>query len=204
MLKQLFLRLCLVLPGECRCDDEAADRLIPAMDTAARAAAAHDFLDGQRLERTFREISERDDVNTRLSGFAGAILLEAGKMSETELSAEVSRRLSRGIPAELGAGWFEGLSMKNHYGLIARLSLWESLSGYLDTLDGEEFKRALVFLRRAFADFTSEENNKIAENLGEIWQVNPAAASAALNETLTAEETKELLEGLEDFDFDDI
>ena len=125
-------------------------------------------------------------------------------MSETELSAEVSRRLSRGIPAELGAGWFEGLSMKNHYGLIARLSLWESLSGYLDTLDGEEFKRALVFLRRAFADFTSEEKNKIAENLGEIWQVNPAAASAALNETLTAEETKELLEGLEDFDFGDI
>lgn len=94
--------------------------------------------------------------------------------------------------------------MKNHYGLIARLSLWESLSGYLDTLDGEEFKRALVFLRRAFADFTSEEKNKIAENLGEIWQVNPAAASAALNETLTAEETKELLEGLEDFDFGDI
>ena len=174
------------------------------MDTAARAAAAHDFLDERRLERTLREISERDDVNTRLSGFAGAILLESGKLSEAELSAEVSRRLSRGIPAELGAGWFEGLSMKNHYGLIARLSLWESLSRYLDTLDGEEFKRALVFLRRAFADFTSEEKNKIAENLGEIWQINPAAASEALNETLTAEETRELLDELGDFDFDDI
>ena len=94
--------------------------------------------------------------------------------------------------------------MKNHYGLIARLSLWESLSRYLDTLDGEEFKRALVFLRRAFADFTSEEKNKIAENLGEIWQINPAAASEALNETLTAEETRELLDELGDFDFDDI
>ena len=68
----------------------------------------------------------------------------------------MSRRLSPGIPAELGAGWFEGLSMKNHYALIARLSLWESLSGYLDELDDREFKRALVFLRRAFADFTSE------------------------------------------------
>ncbi len=204
VLKQLFLRLCLVFPGECRCDDDAAALLIPAMDTAARAAAAHDFLDERRLERTLREISERDDVNTRLSGFAGAILLESGKLSEAELSAEVSRRLSRGIPAELGAGWFEGLSMKNHYGLIARLSLWESLSRYLDTLDGEEFKRALVFLRRAFADFTSEEKNKIAENLGEIWQINPAAASEALNETLTAEETRELLDELGDFDFDDI
>ena len=94
--------------------------------------------------------------------------------------------------------------MKNHYALIARLSLWESLSGYLDELDDREFKRALVFLRRAFADFTSEEKNRIAENLGEIWQVNPGQVSELLNETLSGEEQQELLEGLSDFDFDDI
>ena len=75
-------------------------------------------------------------------------------MDSEELGREVQRRLSKGIPAELGAGWFEGLSMKNHYALIARLNLWEKLSEYLITLDDEEFKRALVFLRRAFADFT--------------------------------------------------
>ena len=72
-------------------------------------------------------------------------------MDSQELGREVERRLSKGIPAELGAGWFEGLSMKNHYALIARLTLWEKLNDYLDTLDDEEFKRALLFLRRAFA-----------------------------------------------------
>lgn len=204
VLGQIFLRLCLILAEECRCDEEAAKRIAESINTAHTVAVAHDFLDGERLERVLQEIAGRDDLNTKLSGFAAAILLEGGKMTEEELLREVSRRLSPGIPAELGAGWFEGLSMKNHYALIARLSLWSSLSRYLDELDDREFKRALVFLRRAFADFTSEEKNRIAENLGEIWQVNPEQVSEILNETLSGEEQQELLEGLSDFDFDDI
>lgn len=96
--------------------------------------------------------------------------------------------------------------MKNHYALIARMTLWEKLSDYLDTLSQEEFKRALVFLRRAFADFSSEEKDRIAENLGEIWQVNPASVSEVLNGvvTLESEQAEEFINGLDDFDFDDI
>ena len=129
--------------------------------------------------------------------------METGQIDSQDLGREVERRLSKGIPAELGAGWFEGLSMKNHYALIGRLTLWEKLSEYLDTLDNEEFKRALVFLRRAFADFTSEEKNQIAENMGEIWQVNPAQVSEVLNGPVSDEELS-MLSGLDDFDFGDI
>jgi len=120
-------------------------------------------------------------------------------MDKEELGREVERRLSRGIPAELGAGWFEGLSMKNHYALIARMTLWQKLSDYLDTLSDEEFKRALIFLRRAFADFSADEKDQIAENLGEIWQVNPGQVSEIVNGSIGS-----VLEGLDDFDFDDI
>ena len=91
--------------------------------------------------------------------------------------------------------------MKNHYALIARQSLWQSLSDYLDSLDDEEFKRALVFLRRAFADFSSRERDEIAENLGEIWKIDTQQVSEAINSPLTGE-AKEMLEGLDDFDFD--
>ena len=122
-------------------------------------------------------------------------------MDTRQLQTEVGRRLSPGMPADLGAGWFEGLAMKNRYALIARLSLWESLDGYLDTLDQEEFKRALVFLRRAFADFTAREKDEIAENLGEIWHLNGSQVSEVLNSVLGEEESG-LLESLEDFDFD--
>ena len=128
-------------------------------------------------------------------------MLERSKMSNEELKTEVSRRLSKGVPAELGAGWFEGLTMRNRYGLIARLSLWESLDGYIASLDDEEFKRALVFLRRAFADFSAAEKDDIAENLGEIWGLNGAEVSETVNAVLDTASSEQIA-ALDDFDFD--
>ena len=163
----------------------------------------HDFLDSERWISLLARLASRDDINTGLSGFSAAILLERGRMEDEELGREVHRRLSKGIPAQLGAGWFAGLSRKNRYALIARLSLWRELSDYLDTLDNEEFKRALLFLRRAFADFSPKEKFDVAENLGEIWQVGREQAAEILNRPVKEDE-QELLDGLEDFDFDDI
>ncbi|MCI9360190.1 MAG: hypothetical protein HFG65_04370 [Hungatella sp.] len=217
LLSQLFLRSSLILAEECICDDQAAGNVGKAINLLNDVVLNHDFLDEERWLRILSEIASRDDLNTRLSGLAAAVLLERGQMASEELGREVERRLSRGIPAELGAGWFEGLSMKNHYALIARMTLWEKLSGYLDTLSEEEFKRALVFLRRAFADFSAEEKDRIAENLGEIWEINPGQVSEVLNGVVDLEEEgamseagqgddegAELLEGLEEFDFDDL
>ena len=201
ILKQMFYRACLLLPGACVCDDAASKEIVAAMERLNAAALAHEFLNREQWLSALRETAGRDDLNTKLSGFAMAILLERGCAASEELKLEVQRRLSKGVPAELGAGWFEGLAMKNRYALIARLSLWEDLDSYLEELDPEEFKRALVFLRRAFADFTSAEKDEIAENLGEIWGLNGQQVSEAVNQTLDGA-AAELVEGLEDFDFD--
>ncbi len=200
---QLFLRACLLLPGSCVCDDNASRAIIEGVGLLNEAALHHDFLPEERWLQVLEEIADRDDLNTKVSGYAAAILLERGKMSNEELELKVGRRLSKGIPADLGAGWFEGLSMKNRYALITRMGLWESLDHYLDTLDDEEFKRALLFLRRAFADFTAREKSDIAENLGELWQLNPQQVSEAVNAPLS-DEAQEMLDGLDDFDFGDI
>ena len=148
-----------------------------------------------------KEIADRDDLNTKVSGYAAAVLLERGELSNEELELKVERRLSKGVPADLGAGWFEGFSMKNRYALIIRTSLWESLDKYLDTLDYEEFKRALLFLRRAFADFTSADKDAIAENLGEIWHLDPQEKSV---EEGLSQESQVMLDELDEFDFGDI
>ena len=113
------------------------------------------------------------------------------------------RRLSPGVPADLGAGWFEGLTRKNRRALIARLSLWRQLSDYLDALDSAEFKRALVFLRRALCSFTPGEKSDVAENLGEIWGLDPHQAADVLMRGPTAQE-QALLSQLDEFDFGDI
>ena len=201
ILQQIFYRACLILPGACVCDDGASKELVTAIEQLNSAALAHDFLEVQTWCDTLQEIAGRDNLNTRLSGFAAAVLLERGSMDSARLQIEVQRRLSKGVPAELGAGWFEGLAMKNRYALIARLSLWEYLDAYLDTMDDEEFKRALVFLRRAFADFTAAEKDEIAENMGEIWGLNGQQVSEAVNSVLGESEQK-IVESLDDFDFD--
>lgn len=203
VLNQMFLRACLVFISSCTCDNQAAKGIMEAMERLNSLCIHHDFLDEERWVRLLMEAASRDDLNTGVSGFGAAILLERGRMEDEELSREVQRRLSKGIPAELGAGWFEGLSRKNRYALIARLSLWRELDEYLDTLDEEEFRRALVFLRRAFADFSSREKMEVAENMGEIWQVSTSQASEVLNGPLKEDE-KEFVDSLGDFDFDDI
>ena len=203
ILEQLFLRVCLILPTESACDNEAATTLSESIIILHNVVENHDFLDRERWYDILLELATRDDLNTKISGLAMAILLESGKVDNDTLGQEVERRLSKGIPAELGATWFEGLSMKNHYTLIARLGLWEKLQNYISDLDEEEFKRALLFLRRAFADFTSNEKHDIAENIAEIWGLNKYEVSAVVNKDLEKDE-KEIVSKLEEFDFDDI
>ncbi len=199
IVKRLCIRASLMLVGESACDDIAAAALAEDIQKIHNAFMVQDFLDESLWFDKLTELSNRDDLNTKISGLATAILLDAGKIDEPTLRKEVSRRLSVGMPAELGANWFAGLSMRNHYALIGRLTLWESLSEYLDTLDEEEFRRSAVFLRRAFVEYSAKEKDMIAENLGEIWGLNAQEVSEIINSEIKEVDT----EILEDFDFGD-
>lgn len=199
IVKRLCIRASLMLVGESACDDIAAATLADDIQKIHSVFMMQDFLDESFWFDKLTELSNRDDLNTKISGLATAILLDAGKIDELTLRVEVSRRLSMGMPAELGANWFAGLSMRNHYALIGRLTLWESLSEYLDTLDEEEFRRSAVFLRRAFVEYSAKEKDMIAENLGEIWGLNAQAVSEIINSEIKEVDT----EILEDFDFGD-
>ena len=199
IVKRLCIRAALMLVGESTCDDIAAATLADDIQKIHNVFMVQDFLDESLWIDKLMELSSRDDLNTKISGLATAILLDVGKIDEPTLRKEVSRRLSMGMPAELGANWFAGLSMRNHYALIGRLTLWESLSEYLDTLDEEEFRRSAVFLRRAFVEYSAKEKDMIAENLGEIWGLNAQAVSEIINSEIKEVDT----EILEDFDFGD-
>jgi len=199
IVKRLCIRASLMLVGESACDDIAAASLAEDIQKIHNVFMVQDFLDESLWFDKLTELSNRDDLNTKISGLATAILLDASKIDEPTLRKEVSRRLSIGMPAELGANWFAGLSMRNHYALIGRLTLWESLSEYMDTLDEEEFRRSAVFLRRAFVEYSAKEKDMIAENLGEIWGLNAQEVSEIINSEIKEVDT----EILEDFDFGD-
>lgn len=200
---QLFYRGCLIAVESSICDEQMVKSITEAMTILNEMTVYHDFVNEEKWIEALYELARRDDLNTELSGYATSILLERGILKEEELEQFLLRRLSKGIPAELGAGWFAGFSKRNHYVLFARMSLWKYLSDYIAELDDEEFKRALVCLRRAFCDFTSSEKNRIAENLGELWGIQKEDASEILNGEINLQQ-EELLEGLEDFDFEDL
>ncbi|SFD78463.1 hypothetical protein SAMN05216378_1414 [Paenibacillus catalpae] len=204
IMKQLFLRGCLMLVDASGCNDDAAAEIVTAIHAMNAVAQEHyNEVDEQLWVTKLKELAARDDRNAKLSGYAFSIVLERNEAGEEDCAREVARRLSPGIPADLGAGWFEGLSLRNRYALLSRNYLWRHLDSYIQTLELEQFKRSLVFLRRSFANFEPREKASIAELLGDLWGTGADATGEELQRSLNEEE-KEMLDELNDFDFGDI
>jgi hypothetical protein len=204
LLEQLFLEGALALVGASNCDLAAAKNMLIGINELNKVALDYTSLVNESLWLAeLQKLARADYLNPLLSGYACALLVERNLISNEELAREVSRRLSPGIAADLGAGWFEGLAKRNRYALLTRLALWEQLANYVASLTEDEFKRALVFLRRAFGDFSPAEKQSITENLGEIWGVNPDNVSEVLNNELSESEKKKL-DDLSGFNFEDL
>jgi len=202
VLQQVFLRAALVMYDGAACDDEASNAHIGAMDalhTVANEQAEY-INDGLWLEK-LRELSDSDSRNAKISGAAASILIERGELSDEDFKIGLSRRLSYGVPGDIAALWFEGLSARNRYVLLSRVSVWKQLDDYLDALDPEGFRRALVFLRRAFSSFEPDEKNSIADILAGLWDIDLTEIGGFLLEELSEHEQRKLDE-LNDFDFE--
>jgi hypothetical protein len=203
LLAQLFLRGTLQLKQACVCDRAGAREIQEAITLLNGVAVGNaDDVDWQRWDRELQGVAATDDLNPYLSGLACSIILEKGKISEDELSHEVSRRLSPGVDAELGAGWFEGLVQGNRQALFSRLPLWRQLDAYIAALQDDEFRQALVYLRRAFGQFEQGELRRVVSNLVEISQEGPEELKASVDVKLSDDEARKIQEQLGDLDLD--
>ncbi|MCI0683406.1 MAG: DUF5682 family protein [Gemmataceae bacterium] len=204
LMAQLFVSGALALHAAASCDNEAAQELLVSIDELHRVSLEHhDLVEEPLWIDRLQRLADADDRNPLLSGYACATLLELGLIANEDLVREVSRRLSPGVPADLGAGWFEGLAKRNRYSLLARQPLWEALGAYIESLDDDQFKRALVFLRRAFGSFSPREKRHICENMAHVWGLHADAAADAIEKPLSEEEEKKLKD-LSEFDFGDL
>jgi hypothetical protein len=202
ILQQLFLRTTLLLISASNCDNRAAKEIGKCINSIELVSQEmYDYVDAELWQNELKQLSARDDLNPILSGIAFSIMLEHNLVSDDDCAKEISRRLSPGTPADHGAGWFEGLSGRNRYALLSRISLWKELDSYISSLDNEEFYHSLVFLRRAFGQFEPAQKNSAAELLGELWGTGIEKIAEILQPELSEEETKKLNE-LNDFDFE--
>jgi len=202
ILEQLYLRSTLLLYGAAICDDDAAKKVRAGMDRAHDLAfAGEDEIDPEHWITAVRRVAESDDRNALLSGYATALLIERNRMDDDEIDREVSRRLSPGSDASVGVGWFEGLVQRNRAALFLRKPLWASLSTYVEALDDDAFRRALLYLRRAFATFSQGEIRRVVGLLGDAWKgVGTADLAAEVEKKLDATEIASLTDDLGDLD----
>lgn len=202
VLQQVFLRAVLVMFDKASCDDEASDDFIGALsDMHAVSQEQYELVNDELWLKKLRELAGSDSRNPKISGAAAALLMERNAITDDQLKAEVTRRLSCGVPGELAALWFEGLSVRNRWALLSRVNIFRQLDEYLQTLSEDEFRRALVFLRRAFASFEPKEKNTITDILADLWQIDAAAAGEFLQEELS-EDAQNAIDELNDFDFE--
>lgn len=198
LLSQLFLRAALSAKDACSCDDATArEKVRPAILSLNDVARENpDGVDGARWDRELDAIAANDGLNAFLSGFVLSLILP--RVGEEELSREVGRRLLPGVAAEVGADWFEGLVQYNREALFARLPLWRQLDSYIQTLDEDGFRRALVSLRRAFGDFAPGQVRRVVSALVEVSQESAEELKAAADVKLSDEEASKLNEMLGD------
>ena len=183
----------------CICDRQTAPQIQKGIVVLDRVAVENEGLvDASRWYAQLDAIAAADNLNPYLSGLACALMLEKNRISEDELAREVSRRLSPGIDAELGAGWFEGLVQYNRFGLFGRLALWRQLDAYILSLDESSFRKALVYLRRAFASFEASEVRRVVSNLVTVSQDAAEDLKASVDVKLSDDEVKKLEQELGD------
>jgi hypothetical protein len=201
LLAQLFLRATLQARGACTCDRAAAKEVQRAILILNRVATESEAdVDAPRWDGELDAIAASDALNPYLSGLACALVLEKGRLAEGDLAREVARRLSPGADAELAAGWFEGLVQYNRMGLFSRVALWRQLDAYITGLDEDDFRHALVFLRRAFGGFAPGEVRRVVSNLVEISNEAAEELKASADVKLDEDEVKRLQEQLGDLD----
>lgn len=200
LLGQLFLRATLAVREACLCDEATArEQVKPAIVRLHEVARTMpELVDAVRWNRELDAIAASDALNAYLSGFVMSMILS--RVDEEHLAREVSRRLSPGIPPDVGANWFEGLVQYNRAALFERQALWRQLDSYLVSMDEDEFRQALVALRRAFGSFSKGEIRRVVDNLAELAAETKQEMKQVPEVALSEEEEKKLTEMLGDLD----
>ncbi len=204
LFKKIYTRCRLIMYNSADCDDKQGETYTNYINDLYKISQEMpELVDYDLLIKEIDRTAFDDSKNPIISGICFSILMEKNKITNSQISVELSRRLSVGTNADLGASWFMGVCKRNRYGLLSKVDIWQSIDTFLDGMDDDEFKRIVIFFRRVFMDFTSREKNGVVELLGDLWGVSKAEFAEVLLGELTEKET-EVLSVLDDFDFGDL
>ncbi len=203
LVAQLFLRGALLAPEASRCNEEAARNVGAALGHLHRVGLMfRDKLDIDRFTSKLDTVADDDRASPHIAGVASAILLERGLLLDDVLDRRISRRICPGVSPGEGAGFFEGLATRNRHALLSRRSLWAAMTTFVEAMDHDDFRRAVVALRPAFGSLETSEARRIADLLAELWGGTEKELLRAIETKVDDAELQALQDDLGDLDLD--
>lgn len=161
----LLVRICAGLPGAVTgLDTEAAEQLRSQIDAAHTAIHTRDddWATGEWLA-ALRRLADRDDVHGALVGRAVRLLVDAGRIDESDSARRLSAALSIGNTAAAKAAWIDGFLGGRGLLLVHDRELLRLIDDWLRGLDDDMFVEILPLLRRTFGAFESGERRAIGQ-----------------------------------------
>ena len=163
----LISRICAGLPAAAGAlSDEAAKELRGHLDGVHSAIA---LLDDDELRNrwlsTLESVAQRDDLHGLLAGRLTRLLLDAGRLDDTEVRRRMRLPLTVGTPPAQAAAWVEGFLAGGGLLLVHDDALLALLDEWLADIPAGAFDDVLPLLRRTFGGFASGERRAIGERV---------------------------------------
>ncbi|MDX1940369.1 MAG: DUF5682 family protein [Saprospiraceae bacterium] len=165
LVDELIPRICIGLSNACRDIDEDLAKaffksiIITNQTLALLADETHNAQWSLTLEKMIQETG----INELLRGACTRLLFDKGRLDVIATEKLLHYALSSHESVVQAVSWLEGFLHGSGLLLIHNQSLWRVLDDWLSDLDSDHFEQILPLLRRAFAQFTVREREKMLQ-----------------------------------------
>lgn len=165
----MVARACVGLRPAClSLDDDSATQMRAAIESAHSGITLLD--DEQLLTPWLKALAgiTSDNIHGLVAGRATRVLLDAGRISTDEVSADMSRRLSPAYPAVDSAAWLDGFLSGDVSLMLLDDSLLRLIDAWLAATASSTFDDVLPLLRRTFSRYQPAERRDIGERVATL------------------------------------
>jgi hypothetical protein len=198
VVSQILPRIFIGLPAVCQnIDDDAANEVFDLLQATNRSISLlndDNFL--ENWHKTLLQIADKQTINGKIKGGAVRILSDKGLLSIEETGDKMAFALSLSREITDATQWIEGFLHGSGLLLIYNHSLWNILDNWVKRLPMDTFNDVLPLLRRTFAEFDTNERQKMME-LAKKGQIE--IAKNDVNDNLNAERVALILPKLQAF-----
>lgn len=165
LVDEMVPRICIGLPDACRdLDEDLAQELFKSLIRTHQSIAL--LADEAHTKYWFKALANvvaQTSSDALLHGACTRLLFDKSMLNVVETARKLQFALSNRSDVTQAVRWLEGFLHGSGLLLIHNPALWQVLDGWVDELDPATFEEVLPLLRRAFAQFTPGERERMLQ-----------------------------------------